>query len=62
MPKNKRRKMKKRNDIKDFNEYGIFEFHSTPGWIVHFELPEPVDKEFVERIKEKISDDAKDRN
>ena len=54
--------MQRENDIKDFNEYGIFEFHSTPGWMVRFELPEPVDKELVERIKEKISDDAEDRD
>ena len=54
--------MKSRNDIRDFNEYGIFEFHSTPGWVVHFELPEPVDKELVKKIKERISNNAKDRN
>ena len=54
--------MKRRSDIKDFNEYGIFEFHSTLGWVVHFKLPEPADKELVKRIKEKISNDAKDRN
>ena len=58
--------MKRRSDIKDFNEYGIFEFHSTPGWVVHFELPEPVDKEYVKKtreiIKEKSDNDAKDRN
>ena len=54
--------MKSRNDIRDFNEYGIFEFHSTPGWVVHFELPETVDKELVKKIKERISNNAKDRN
>lgn len=33
-----------------------------PGFMVYFNLPEPSKKEPVKKIKEKISDDAKDRN
>ena len=31
-----------------------------PGWMVKFKLPEPVDKELVERISNKIKDKNKD--
>ena len=33
-----------------------------PGFMVQFHIPEPADKELVKRIKEKISDDAENRN
>ena len=32
----------------------IREFHSTPGFLIRFKLPEPADKHLVERIKKKI--------
>lgn len=34
----------------------IREFHSTPGFLIRFKLPEPADKQLVERIKNKIKD------
>ena len=33
-----------------------------PGFMVHFNLPKLSEKELVKKIKEKISDNAKDRN
>lgn len=34
-----------------------------PGWVVRFKLPEPADKELVERIKDKMKvKNGKNRN
>lgn len=48
--------MRRGNDIKDYEPI------RGPGFTIKFHIPEPVNKEFVKRIKEKISDNAKDRN
>lgn len=48
--------MQRGNDIKDYEPI------RGPGFMVQFHIPEPADKELVKRIKEKISDNAKDRN
>lgn len=42
--------MQKENDTKNYEPM------TTPGFLVHFKLPEPADKELVKRIKEKITD------
>ena len=52
IPRNRTRKMIKQDDIR--------EFRSTPGFLIRFNLPEPIDKHLVERIKNKIKQkDAK---
>lgn len=48
--------MQRENDIK------VYEPIRGPGFTVKFNIPEPTDKEFVKRIKEKFSNNAKDRN
>ena len=55
-PKNKERKMQKVNDTEKYEPM------NGPGFMIKFNIPEPADKELVKRIKEKISDNAKDRN
>lgn len=47
--------MTKENDIdKILSGEEKYEPLRGPGWVVRFELPEPADKELVERIKDKI--------
>ena len=42
--------MQKENDTKNYEPI------RGPGFLVHFKIPEPADKELVKRIKEKITE------